>query len=103
MGEVVAKHRDEVEELMAEMSTMVRFTLTVGMSSNMNNRLCDYAKTVKDFPTGLKEFEWRNGYFYKHSKLMTSRAFPDPTPMHTGYLEDGRSMGIISWELPVQS
>jgi hypothetical protein len=97
MGQVVDKHRSEVEELMAEMSKMLRFSLAVGMGSGMEERLCAYARSVKDFPTGLKEFKWRNGYFYDYSMLMREKGFPDPTPMHTGYLEDGREMGLISW------
>jgi hypothetical protein len=97
MGQVADKHTDEVQDLVLELGKMMRFTLTVGMGSDIEKRLVEYARSVKDFPTAIKEFEWRNGFFYRYSKLATSRGLDDQTPMHTGYLEDGKKMGLIDW------
>lgn len=80
MGEVAKKHTTEIHDLIIEMAQMMRFTLTVGMGTNLEQRLTDYALTVKDFPTAMKEFEWRNGFFYRYSKLALSRDIRDPTP-----------------------
>ncbi|CAN8070932.1 unnamed protein product [Agarophyton chilense] len=90
-------HVNEVTEMSIELSIMIRFTLTVGMMSDIEKRLIAYAKSVKDFPTALKEFKWRNGFFYDYSMLAKKNGLSDPTPMHTGYLEDGKKMGIIDW------
>ena len=83
MGEVARAHEQEVTEMSSELATMVRFTLTVGMLSNIEDRLLAYARTVKDFPTAVKEFEWRNGFFYNYSMLAKKNGLPDPSPMHT--------------------
>lgn len=82
MGEVSAMHEKEVTEMSVELATMVRFTLTVGMLSDVEKRLLAYGRAVKDFPTALKEFKWRNGFFYEYSMLAKKNGFPDPTPMH---------------------
>lgn len=83
MGEVAQKHENEVGDMIRELATMIRFSLTVGMMADIEERLLAYARSVKDFPTALKEFEWRNGFFYEHSKLAMKNGFPDPTPIHT--------------------
>lgn len=70
MGQVASKHQSEVEEMVQEMGTMIRFTLAVGMGTGIEARLVDYARAVKDFPTSFKEFEWRNGFFYHYSKCV---------------------------------
>lgn len=97
MGQVADKHTAEVEELVLELGKMLRFTLTVGMGTDVEKRLVDYARSVKEFPTAMKEFQWRNGFFYRYSKLALNRGLDDQTPMHTGYLEDGKEMGLIDW------
>ena len=77
---------------------MIRFTLAVGMMTGVEPRLTEYAKSVASFPTALKEFKWRNGWFYGHSRFALEHDFPDPCPMHTNYLEEGRKRGLIEWE-----
>ena len=42
-----------------------------------------YAKSVSHFPTALKEFEWRNGYFTGLTMEAVSKLQPDPCPAHT--------------------
>lgn len=83
MGEVAQMHEREVTELSIELAQMIRFTLTVGMLPDIEKRMLAYGRRVKEFPTALKEFEWRNGFFYKYSMLARTNGFPDPTPMHT--------------------
>lgn len=83
MGEVAKMHEKEVTEMSIELAQMVRFTLTVGMLPNIEERLLAYGRVVKDFPTALKEFKWRNGFFYDYSLLAKKNKFDDPTPMHT--------------------
>ncbi|KAK1861882.1 hypothetical protein I4F81_004461 [Pyropia yezoensis] len=97
MGEVASRYSTDVDAMVTELGTMVRFTLTVGMLPRLEERQREYALTVKDFPTSLKEFEFRNGYFYKYSMLAREKGFPDPTPMHTDFLEEGKKLGRIDW------
>lgn len=97
MGEVATRYATDVDAMVTELGTMVRFTLTVGMLPRLEERQREYALSVKDFPTSLKEFEFRNGYFYKYSMLAREKGFPDPTPMHTDFLEEGKKLGRIDW------
>lgn len=83
MGEVANMHVKEVTELSVEMATMLRFTLAVGMMPDIEERILAYASRMKDFPTAIKEFKWRNGFFYDYSMLAKNNSLPDPTPMHT--------------------
>ena len=40
------------------------------------------------FPTAVKEFEWRNGFFYGISQeAITAGDRPDPFPKHTALLK----------------
>jgi len=97
MGDVATKYATDVDAMVTEMGMMVRFTLTVGMLPRLEERQREFALSVKDFKTGIKEFEWRNGYFYRYSMLAREKGFPDPTPMHTDWLEEGKKMGLIDW------
>lgn len=83
MGEVSRMHVKEVTELAVEMATMIRYSLTVGMLPDIEQRMLTYGTSIKDFPTAFKEFKWRNGFFLDHSLLAKKNGFPDPTPMHT--------------------
>lgn len=83
MGEISDMHVKEVTDLSLELAQMVRFTLTVGMMPNIEDRMLAYGTAVKDFKSGLKEFKWRNGFFYEYSQLAKNNGFPDPTPMHS--------------------
>lgn len=98
MGEVATAHETEVSDMVSELCTMLRFTLAVAMMSGTEQRLIQYAKSVADFPTGLKEFMWRNGWFYGKSRLALANNFSDPSPIHTNYLEDGKKRGLIDWK-----
>ena len=53
---------------------------------NATDRLCAYARSVAHFPTALKEFEWRNGWFADLTFTSNSILRPDPTPLHTNIL-----------------
>ena len=44
--------------------------------------------TVAHFPTAVKEFPWRNGYFYGVSKAAAAGGLPDPCPTHTAWLQE---------------
>ena len=62
---------------------------------------------VEFLPTKLEDFEYRNGYFYKYSKMAGERVnpagikveVPDTTPLHTEDLLFARDQGLISQAL----
>ena len=45
-----------------------------------------YARSVAHFPTAVKEFEWRNGWFHDLSKAALAKGLPDPMPVHSAGL-----------------
>eukprot|EP00181_Compsopogon_caeruleus_P006714 CAMPEP_0184678524 /NCGR_PEP_ID=MMETSP0312-20130426/1282_1 /TAXON_ID=31354 /ORGANISM="Compsopogon coeruleus, Strain SAG 36.94" /LENGTH=334 /DNA_ID=CAMNT_0027127337 /DNA_START=1306 /DNA_END=2310 /DNA_ORIENTATION=+ len=98
VGEVAAKHRREVDDMVDEMAVMVRYTLACPLFPGLSDRLVAYARAVSHFPTALKEFQWRNGWFYSFTLLARKNGFDDFTPMHTDYLVDGKARGLIHWD-----
>jgi hypothetical protein len=59
---------------------------------------------VEFFPTALKEFKWRNGWFYRYTRLSSTTInrnglkieMPDPCPLHTELLEIAHEQGLIN-------
>mmetsp|Transcript_6050 Transcript_6050/g.10752 ORF Transcript_6050/g.10752 Transcript_6050/m.10752 type:complete len:342 (-) Transcript_6050:1650-2675(-) len=97
VGQVEKKHSSEVADLVQEMAMMARSTARVALAGGTLDRVLAYCRSVPDFPTALKEFEWRNGYFYEFSLLARKKGIDDPMPIHTDYLEDGKKRGLIDW------
>ena len=62
-------HTDEVNDMCRELASFVRYTLSVSLFSGIDERLGEYAERMEFLPTSIKDFEFRNGYFYKYSKL----------------------------------
>ena len=62
---------------------------------------------VEFMPTKIEDFEYRNGYFYKYSKMAGEKVnpagikveIPDTTPLHTEYLLFAQEQGLISQAL----
>jgi len=104
VGEVAEKHEDEVRDMIRELASFCRFTLSVALKTGLEDRLLAYSKTVDFFPTAIKEFEFRNGYFYRFSLMAGKRTnaagitvdMPDSTPMHTEYLLAAVERGVLS-------
>ena len=55
-------------------------------------RLAAYTDVVADFPCGVKEFEWRNQYFYDLGDNVCSS--------HNGLLRECQEKGLLAFELP---
>ena len=77
-----------IDEMVAAGSKKVGVTLQPGTA----DRLAAYAASVADFPTGVKEFEWRNGWFYEISKKAMEAGEKDPMPFHTEALT---TLGVL--------
>lgn len=77
-----------IDEMVAAGSKKVGVTLQPGTA----DRLAAYAASVADFPTGVKEFEWRNGWFYDISKEAMEAGEEDPMPFHNEAL---KTLGVL--------
>jgi hypothetical protein len=88
VGEVEANHRAEVEKLIGELANAGSAALGVSLDAGVEERLCAYARSVAHFPTAVKEFDWRNGWFYGLSKSAMDAGKEDPCPTHTAWLKE---------------
>jgi len=87
VGEVEKLHNEEVRALIAEMGRAAAEETKVVFPPGVADRLCAYARSVAHFPTALKEFEWRNGWFAEISFKKISTYQEDPLPLHTTILQ----------------
>ena len=105
VGEVAAKHADEVNAMSRELASFIRYTLSVSLFAGLDDRLAAYASKMEFLPTSLpaSEFEFRNGYFYKYALMAGTRTtadgrkveVPDTTPIHSDYLTYAAEKGYI--------
>lgn len=76
VGDLVQAHRDEIEKLTEELSAIIAEKENVQMPFDTSEKLCDYSMKISDYIGDVKEWSWRNGWFwdYKqtdlHSKLL---------------------------------
>lgn len=88
VGEVEKNHHDEVIMLVKELAGAASKAKGVIFDVGIEERLCSYARAVADFPTALKEFEWRNGWFYALSQKATASGSSDPCHLHSTWLKE---------------
>lgn len=87
VGDVATTHKTEVVALIEELLAGTELCAGVKFADGAVERLLAYAKTVAHFPCGVKEFQWRNGYFYSLSEAAIAASKPDPFPLHTKLLK----------------
>jgi hypothetical protein len=92
VGEAGEKHGDLVEKIVNELVAAVSKKEGVTFPEGTMARLAAYTDVVADFPCGVKEFEWRNKYFYDLGD--------DEVPTHNELLKDCANRGLLSFELP---
>ncbi|EFJ52681.1 hypothetical protein VOLCADRAFT_54899 [Volvox carteri f. nagariensis] len=88
VGQVEAQHTGEVSELIRELCTAGAAELGVELAGGEVERLNAYARSVAHFPTAVKEFSWRNGWFYGLTQKALTAGRPDPCPLHTQLLTE---------------
>ncbi len=77
----------QVVQLIDELAAAGSKELEVVLDPEVPQRLCAYARSVAHFPTAVKEFEWRTGFFYDLSKRALTGGKADPCPLHTAWLK----------------
>jgi hypothetical protein len=97
VGDVEQKHAAEFDALAAELLDAGAEALGVAVPAGAPERLKAYARTVAHFPTAVKEFEWRNGWFYKITNDAVAAGKEDPMPLHTQKLYDLELPLPVAW------
>ena len=67
--------------------------ITAGLPGRVETfeRLEAYLQAIPQFPTVMKEFAWRNGWFDAISRRERAAGRPDPLPRHSAAL---RQLGL---------
>jgi len=86
VGEVERDHRSQLGTVVAELVAAGESALGVTLEDGVFERLCAYGRSVAHFPTAVKEFEWRNGWFHDLTVKAAAEGKPDPMPLHTAGL-----------------
>ena len=87
VGDVEREHTQEVSELIDELAAGVAVRVGVDFQPRLAERLRAYARSVAHFPTAVKEFEWRNGWFQALSLKEVKAGRADLFPRHTALLK----------------
>ena len=88
VGEVESTRAGQLKGLIEEMCSAGESVLGVKLEPGVFERLTAYGRSVAHFPTAVKEFEWRNGWFYDITQAAVAAGKPDPLPLHTAGLKE---------------
>ena len=101
VGDVEAKYKEEVSKLIIELKNGLERCNVCSIDKDERkqegqgisdqevvDRLLAYSRSVAHFPTGVKEIEWRNGYFLDLSKKMQEEGKEDPFPYHSQLMKE---------------
>uniref|UniRef100_A0ACD5UH18 Uncharacterized protein n=1 Tax=Avena sativa TaxID=4498 RepID=A0ACD5UH18_AVESA len=88
VGVVEKEYLAEVASLIAELASAAGAERGLSFDEGIEERLCAYSRAVAHFPTAVKEFKWRNGWFYSLSEKALAEGKPDPCPLHTAWLKE---------------
>ncbi|KAL9313902.1 hypothetical protein ACSQ67_019354 [Phaseolus vulgaris] len=90
VGVVEKEFRTELSSLIAELASAAASEKGLTFEEAVEERLCAYSRAVAHFPTAVKEFKWRNGWFYSISEKAMVQGNPDPCPLHSQWLKELR-------------
>ncbi|KAL0910596.1 hypothetical protein M5K25_021595 [Dendrobium thyrsiflorum] len=88
VGVVEKDYRPEVTSLIAELESAAAAERQLTFDDGLEERLCAYSRAVAHFPTAVKEFKWRNGWFYSLTEKAVALGKEDPCPLHTAWLKE---------------
>ena len=92
VGQAGEEHKDLVESVVRELTAAVSAAEGIAFPRGTMERLSAYTDVVTDFPCAVKEFEWRNKYFYDLGD--------QACPTHNGLLRECAENGLLGFELP---
>lgn len=88
VGDAGKDHGETVERIVTELVAAVSAREGIVFPVGTMDRLKSYTDVVADFPCGVKEFEWRNQYFWDLGD--------DAVPIHNGLLRECAEKGCTS-------
>ena len=91
VGEAGEIHKDLVEKVVSELVSAVSKQEGIEFAAGTMARLAAYTEVVADFPCAVKEFEWRNQYFYNLGD--------DACPTQNALLRECKEKGLLGFEL----
>ena len=92
VGQAGAEHGELVEQVVNELTAAASAANDrLEFQEGTMRRLAAYTDVVSDFPCAVKEFEWRNRYFYKLGD--------EACPTHNGLLRECAEKGLLGFEL----
>jgi len=92
VGQAGSEHAELVESVVNELVAAVSAKEGISFQEGSMARLAAYTDVVADFPCAVKEFEWRNEYFFKLGD--------DVCPTHNGLLRECADKGFLGFDLP---
>merc|ERR1712071_359223 len=92
VGAAGAEHKELVEQVVNELVAAVTAKEGITFQPGATERLAAYTDVGTDFPAAVKEFEWRNQYFYNLGD--------EACPTHNGLLRECAEKGVLAFELP---
>lgn len=95
VGQVEKYYSSQLETMVRQLGYSSRTMLSAAPPNGLEERLRAYARAVEDFPTAMKEFKWRNGFWYNYSQLCVSKGFDDPMELHTEYVQYCIDNGLV--------
>jgi hypothetical protein len=90
VGQAGQDYKELVETVISELISAVSAKESVSFEAGAVERLAAYTDVVADFPCGVKEFEWRNQYFY---------TLGDACLTHNTLLRECAKAGKLNFEL----
>ena len=93
VGQAGVEYGDLVEQVVNELVVAVSAKEGISFPEGTMKRLAAYTEVVADFPCGVKEFEWRNKYFFDLGD--------EAVPTHNALLRECAQNGKLSFELPL--
>lgn len=104
VGEVKERFSEDMDALVSEMTAAVEARYGITFEAGVSERLAAYTDVVATFPCAVKEFEWRNGFFWAISRQLVKDAAGDEAkdalPLHTSLLRSCADQGLLGFDLP---
>ncbi|KAG5088177.1 hypothetical protein JHK86_000789 [Glycine max] len=90
VGVVEKEFRTELSSLITELASTATNEKRLTFEEAMEECLCAYSPAVVLFPTAVKEFKWRNGWFCSLSEKATAQGKPYSCALHSQWLKELR-------------
>ena len=98
VGQAGNDYNGLVTEVIVELMNAIEQRESVIFPEGTIPRLAAYTDVVTDFPCAVKEFQWRNQYFFQLQRSDDVNAAA--CPIHNELLQECETKGYLSFDLP---